>query len=94
MWDCVKCRCQAIAASLLHCPVCREERDVPKTTANDGASNGWAEPEPEAVAPEAAEPEPELEPEVAAPAVTAKLPTFPPATATVVAKPAAKPAED
>jgi hypothetical protein len=45
MWDCLNCGCRAIAASLLACPMCQEERsDMPRATVEGGASNAAAEP--------------------------------------------------
>lgn len=46
MWDCAECLCRAIAASLLRCPMCGEERDMAKTTVGGGATNARA-PRPE-----------------------------------------------
>lgn len=40
MWDCITCGVRAIAASLLHCPKCGQERDaMPKTTVGGGGTN-------------------------------------------------------
>lgn len=47
LWDCEHCGCKAIAASLTICPVCREEKGVPKATVA-GPSNRWGESEVEA----------------------------------------------
>ena len=40
MWNCGKCGCSSIAASLEKCPHCGEEREMAKTTVTGGASNG------------------------------------------------------
>lgn len=60
MWDCVLCGCKMIAGDLLKCPMCFEERVMPKVTIG-GASNA-AEQVPQApvaaVVPEAVEPGP------------------------------------
>ena len=45
MWDCIECGVKKIAHSLTHCPVCKEERQVPKTTTG-GGTNAW-EPDQE-----------------------------------------------
>lgn len=40
MWDCLLCGVRAIAASILHCPKCGQERDdMPKTTVGGGGTN-------------------------------------------------------
>lgn len=44
MWNCQGCGCQAIAASLGSCPMCRKGRDMPKTTVGGGGTNGLREP--------------------------------------------------
>lgn len=61
MWDCIKCGCMAIAGSLMHCPMCKKEREVPKSTTG-GGSNGY---EPQVEEPEAPVTQPEAEPETA-----------------------------
>ena len=84
MWDCLKCGVQRIAASILRCPTCREERnDMPKSTTG-GASNAKALPgETGYVEPDVAEAAPVKpavdgtkapEPAKPAPAVTAPQP--------------------
>jgi len=90
MWDCLACGVKRIAASILRCPTCREERsDMPKSTTG-GASNakalpgetGYVKPDMAEAAP--AEPAVDAEtpvPAKPAPAVTAPQPA--------VAKPAA-----
>lgn len=88
MWDCVKCGCRRVAASLLRCPVCREERDdMPKTTTG-GGSNGW---EPQEGAPEPGAPEADAE---AAPEPVAAAPEPPQAPVTPEPAPAAKAASE
>ncbi len=42
MWTCEQCGCQAIAESVLVCPMCGKERDMPKATVSSGGSNAWA----------------------------------------------------
>ena len=43
MWECLLCGCQAIAGSLLRCPQCHKEPEMPKATTG-GASNANALP--------------------------------------------------
>lgn len=38
MWDCIKCGCRKIAHGLSRCPVCKEEKDMPKASLG-GPSN-------------------------------------------------------
>ena len=87
MSTCEQCGCMNIAGSLDFCPQCREEREMPKSTAG-GASNGYereiTEPEQEqeeVVEAEAEEPEPEPgtspEPEPEAPAAPVAPPARP-----------------
>jgi hypothetical protein len=106
MWECIKCRCKAIAADLGFCPQCfkPKEDDVPKATTG-GASNANAEPgepgyiEPEKVHEAWTAPAEELDPgepeKPAVPAAPAK-PSAPAAAAKAAEPPpapAAKPAE-
>jgi hypothetical protein len=59
MWTCTHCGCAGIAASLTSCPMCRKEREVPKTSMG-GSTNAWAdlEKKPSASAKEPVAPEP------------------------------------
>lgn len=79
MWDCSKCGCRCIAASIQVCPMCFKEEKMPNATSG-GPSNNW-EPtvEPEDAAP-VEEPQdevpaeaPEQQPEDAAPAEPEQL---------------------
>jgi hypothetical protein len=64
MWECQQCGCKGIAADLVACPMCEEERKMPKSTTG-GASNAWEETE--AVVAEATEQPAEDAPVEAAP---------------------------
>jgi len=83
MWDCTRCGTGRIAASLTSCPVCRKERDMPRTT-SAGTTNASALPgETGYVAPD-------QEPQ-AAPATAADAPATAEVAAPVPPKPAPTP---
>lgn len=44
MWNCEHCGCQSIARDLGFCPMCFQERDMPKITTAGGVSNADAGP--------------------------------------------------
>ena len=92
MWDCIKCGCRKIAHGLSRCPVCKEEKDMPKASLG-GPSNVNALPgetgyipleEPAADAPVAAEVTP------AAVAVAVEMPV-PAVAGQAVSEPDAEP---
>jgi hypothetical protein len=39
MWNCGSCGCKLIAASLMSCPMCFKERDMPRNTVGGGLSD-------------------------------------------------------
>jgi len=86
MWTC-QCGCRNIAADLTRCPMCTEEKAMPKATSG-GASNAWEEQEAAAQAPVAdpapATPAEETEPAAPeTPAVPAEEPKAPAETPAV-----------
>lgn len=69
MWDCIKCGCRAIAASLGLCPMCRKEREMPKVSAG-GPSSRFAKPGETGYIDTAGESADEVQPAVADPSAS------------------------